>query len=452
LKKKGFPLPFLLPLCRRILKLFKRLGVRDFPEKREVFERLCAGGDADGEQEEQACRCIAYMLVIAFAAVVIAAGVLAGRSAVIDRGRLARNKAGEGSSGYELEYAREGQDPAQITVNVSEQRYEGAALEQFFETAYAKLEEVVLAGSRSAEEVSGKLNFVETIEGTRIKVTWPDIDSTYFYSSGAVVREAVTEPVIVYLTARLEYYDEVRIYSFPVRLVPEKEDAGTSFTKKLNELLTEEDKSSAGSPWFILPTAVEGENIDWGEKAGNRHIWILLLGLGAIAAVVPAVRSELSAREKKREQEMLRDYPDIITKFVLLVTAGMTCRAAWEKICGDYSKAGGKMRYAYEEMLRSAHELRFGASEAKVYEDFGKRCGIPAYRKFGVLLANNLKRGSRDLTAVLEQEAVEALESRTADVRRQAAEAGTKLLLPMFGMLCLVFAIIMVPAFSAFGG
>ena len=35
---------------------------------------------------------------------------------------------------------------------------------------------------------------------------------------------------------------------------------------------------------------------------------------------------------------------------------------------------------------------------------------------------------------------------------RQAAEAGTKLLLPMFGMLCLVFAIIMVPAFSAFGG
>lgn len=232
MKKKGFPLPFLLPLCRRILKLLKRLGIRDFPEKKEVFERLCAGGDADVEQEEQACRCIAYMLVIAFAAVVITAGVLAGRSAVIDRGRLARNKAGEGSSGYELEYAREGQDPAQITVNVSEQRYEGAALEQFFETAYAKLEEAVLAGSRSAEEVSGKLNFVETIEGTRIKVTWPDIDSTYFYSSGAVVREAVTEPVIVYLTARLEYYDEVRIYSFPVRLVPEKEDAGTSFTKK----------------------------------------------------------------------------------------------------------------------------------------------------------------------------------------------------------------------------
>ena len=96
--------------------------------------------------------------------------------------------------------------------------------------------------------------------------------------------------------------------------------------------------------------------------------------------------------------------------------------------------------------------MRFGVSEAKVYEDFGKRCGVPAYRKLGVLLANNLKRGSRDLTGVLEQEAAEALEGRTAEVRRQAGEAGTKLLLPMFGMLCLVFAIIMVPAFLSFGG
>ena len=106
----------------------------------------------------------------------------------------------------------------------------------------------------------------------------------------------------------------------------------------------------------------------------------------------------------------------------------------------------------YEEMLRTAHELRFGASEAKVYEDFGKRCGVAEYRKFGVLLANNLKRGSRDLTGVLEREATEALEARTARARVKAGEAGTKLLLPMFGMLCLVFAIIMVPAFSSFGG
>ncbi|MBO4506352.1 MAG: hypothetical protein J5728_08005 [Lachnospiraceae bacterium] len=450
--KKDFPLPFLRPVCERIVKLLKRFGVKDFPVKRESLERLDVNGDADEAQEEQACRTVAFMMIIAFAAILIAAAVRAGHAAVISEGRLARKGAGEGSSGYELEVVREGEEPEQITVNVSEQRYEGAELERFFEAAYLKLEKKVLAGNVSAEEVSERLDFVDGIEGTPIKVTWPDIDSTYFYKSGAIVSEAVTEPVIVSLTARLEYYDEVRLYSFPVRLVKKSEETGAAFVRKLNELLKKEDTESADSPWFNLPTAVEGEDIGWSEKDRDKCPWILLLGLGGIAAVIPAMRSDIAGKEKKREQEMMRDYPDIITKFVLLVTAGMTCRGAWEKICGDYADKAGRKRYAYEEMLRSAREMRFGVSEAKVYEDFGKRCGVPAYRKLGVLLANNLKRGSRDLTGVLEQEASEALEGRTAEVRRQAGEAGTKLLLPMFGMLCLVFAIIMVPAFLSFGG
>ena len=96
--------------------------------------------------------------------------------------------------------------------------------------------------------------------------------------------------------------------------------------------------------------------------------------------------------------------------------------------------------------------MRFGVSEAGVYENFGRRCGVDAYRKFGMLLSNNLRRGSRDLTLLLKSEASEAMEKRREEAARSAQEASTRLLLPMFGMLCLVFAIIMVPAFSSFGG
>ena len=442
----------LKPLCRQIMKLLGKLGIHDLPAKRESIERLYVNTDAKEAQEEQACRCIGYMLIIAFVTAVLAISVLIGGRVFVNDGRLPRNAAGEGGSSYELELERDGCEPEQIQVNVSEQRYEGAELERFFEEACESLEKAVLGENADAENVSERLNLVKEIGGTRIKVSWPELDSTYFYSTGNIVYEAVTEPVIVCLTAVLEYYDEVRIHTFPIRLVPKSKNAAELFLEKLNELLREEDRSSADSPWFNLPTAVEGEEIGWAEKARTKHIWIILLGLGAICAVIPAMRSEIAGREKKREEEMMKDYPDIIIKFVLLVTAGMTCRSAWEKICTDYVKSEGRKRFAYEEMLRTAHELRFGASEAKVYEDFGKRCGVTAYRKFGILLANNLKRGSRDLTCVLEQEAMEALEARTARARVKAGEAGTKLLLPMFGMLCLVFAIIMVPAFSAFGG
>ena len=104
----------------------------------------------------------------------------------------------------------------------------------------------------------------------------------------------------------LEYYDEVRIHSFPIRLIPKSKNASELFAENLEKLLREEDRSSADSLWFNLPTAVEGEEIGWSEKAGTKHVWIILLGLGAICAVIPAMRSEIAGREKKREEDMAK--------------------------------------------------------------------------------------------------------------------------------------------------
>jgi hypothetical protein len=44
-------------------------------------------------------------------------------------------------------------------------------------------------------------------------------------------------------------------------------------------------------------------------------------------------------------------------------------------------------------------------------------------------------------------EAIQAFESRKNTAKRMGEEAGTKLLMPMFGMLAVVFIMVMVPAF-----
>ena len=164
----------------------------------------------------------------------------------------------------------------------------------------------------------------------------------------------------------------------------------------------------------------------------------------------------------------MRDYPDIISKFIMLITAGMTCRAAWEKICSDYrrsierekskdeavktgkKKKAGNRRYAYEEMIISNNEMQLGLPEIKVYERFGTRCSVPAYNRFGNMLARNIKRGSAGIIEILESEAKESFAERRENVRKKGEETGTKLLIPMFGMLILVIAIVVVPAFSSF--
>lgn len=88
-----------------------------------------------------------------------------------------------------------------------------------------------------------------------------------------------------------------------------------------------------------------------------------------------------------------------------------------------------------------------GASEGECYEEYGIRCNLSEYRKFGMMLSQNLRKGTRGLTELLEREAEDAFEQRKNLAKKAGEEAGTKLMIPLFLMLIIVFAIVIVPAF-----
>ena len=127
----------------------------------------------------------------------------------------------------------------------------------------------------------------------------------------------------------------------------------------------------------------------------------------------------------------------------------MTVRKAWFKIARDDEGQKEKKgeRAAYEEMVYAMHEIQGGISEGECYERFGGRCGLTSYRKFGAMLSQNLRKGTKGLTDLLKKETVDAFEDRKNQARKLGEEAGTKLLGPMFMMLAVVLVIIVVPAF-----
>lgn len=453
LNRKEHPFKSIYPLADRIYSFLKKYLRVNFIADKEIMERVYVNEDAEFMTRAEACKTISNMLVLILATIVLIALTLLGKSGIIGEGnRIARSDTGEGKRRYELVVSEEESDwSTAVDFSVSEKKVSEDRLDPYFEQAYLQLEKQVL-GENAAESVCDDLNLVSEIAGTEIKVTWPDLDHKYIFSTGRIRFSELEEPIMVCLTARLEYYDEVRFYSFYVRLIPKEKSEAELFMDKLTAMLKSEDRATADSEWFYLPQSVNGKAINWSEKQQNTWLMVAGFGLTAAVAVIPLSKSEIRKKDKKREEQMLRDYPDIISKFVLLVTAGMTCRMAWSKICSDYLANKTSERYAYEEMLKSEREMKFGRSEKEVYERFGKRCGIRAYRKFGMLLSNNIKRGSRELLGMLEAESEEAFSDRRDTIKTKAQEAGTKLLLPMFGMLCLVFAIILVPALSSFGG
>lgn len=91
--------------------------------------------------------------------------------------------------------------------------------------------------------------------------------------------------------------------------------------------------------------------------------------------------------------------------------------------------------------------MQSGITEAECYEHFGKRIGLPSYVKLGALLSQNLRKGTKGLTEILAQEAMQAYEERRQFMKKQGEEISTKLLLPMSMMLIVVLTIVVVPAF-----
>ena len=134
----------------------------------------------------------------------------------------------------------------------------------------------------------------------------------------------------------------------------------------------------------------------------------------------------------------------------------MTMHGAFTKIAFDYEKKKAEsknfkeIRYAYEEMLIVSYEMQSGVSEVKCYENFGKRCKENLYIKLGVLLSQNLKKGSQNVSVLLDEEMRNTLEVRKNLAKKLGEEAGTKLLLPMILMLAVVLIILIFPAFLSF--
>lgn len=156
--------------------------------------------------------------------------------------------------------------------------------------------------------------------------------------------------------------------------------------------------------------------------------------------------------KKKREQQMMADYSDIIAKLTVLTGAGLSLPQAWIRLAADYEagRQTAEIRWAYEEVVATGRQIQNGVSPGRAFGEFGRRIGLHAYIKLGNLLEQNMKKGTKGLSDMLQAEAYQAFEERKHQVRRVGEEISTKLLLPMFMMFGVVLIIIIIPALLSF--
>lgn len=90
--------------------------------------------------------------------------------------------------------------------------------------------------------------------------------------------------------------------------------------------------------------------------------------------------------------------------------------------------------------------------ELEALRRFGERNPLREYRKLALLLEQNLRKGTRELLAMLDREELLAFELRQNLAKKAGEEASTRLLLPMIGLLGIVMAILLIPAMMTMNG
>ena len=345
-------------------------------------------------------------------------------------------------------------------LEVRSRKYDQGQAGVLADRLFKILPERILGKNSDLGHVTSRLFLPEEVEGFPFSIAWESSSYALVDSDGMVGnlamgekerRETTITAVLTYdngTAEGLRFEKEYPVTVFPPALTQEEK-----LSAQIEEALRAADEKSVSDSFFPLPEASDDLTFYWEEKPSDPGAALMLFAAAVSGLATAAMGSRLHQKVVDRERQLMLDYPQIISKFVLYLGAGLSIRSTFIKIGEDYSRKkeeGGGSRGAYEEVLLVSRELMSGVPEAEAYARFGQRCRSRQYTRLCTLLTQNIRKGNKELLSVMQQEAQASFEERRSTARKLGEEAETKLLLPMVLMLAITMLIIIIPAYYSF--
>ncbi len=347
-----------------------------------------------------------------------------------------------------------------ISIDIKSREYSTDELAEYSKALDEKLWKRILGRNEDADNITYDLDLVSHIEGFPFTISWKSDKPLIINSKGKINTKELESTaddggICVRLCAGISCgdYSEDKYSYVTVRKIGKPESE--SIRESIMESVSESDEGSRHQSVLKLPENAGMRNVRFYNASVNRGWAVLFAGVAAAALVMTAKDKKILDAAKERDKQMDTDYPNIVNRYILYLTAGMNPRTVWSAICKRYEEdvAGGmERRYAYEEMKTTLRFIEEGGGELRAYDDFAARCQNMKYRSFISLVKQTVEKGSDRVAALMQEEAEKACAGRCDRIKVMAAEAQTKLLLPMFMMLIVVIVIVMVPAFMGLNG
>ena len=452
-EKRGIK-TFFMPGAMLLVLAYHRVNEYFFPmkdkESLRYFDQVYVGENPEETRLKKESELVGLLLIIMFGTACLYLVLVVSQTVKTKKLEvLKRPESGSSEETLVAEY-----DGREYALDIELNQAVPTAEEQanFVSQVEDELEEYILGDNKSLEEITSDLRLDEGVFSDALTIYWTSSDAEIVATDGTVSNDQIEDSVEIELVASITYFDTKSEESFDLVVLPESEETQvkTMLENRLKEMLSVDETVEK----ITLPLKINGKEIAYYNYSEDNSSYVFWLGIFAAFLMLPYGVSLRRTKLLKRRGQLICDYPDVVSKMTILLESGMSIRMAMERIASDYErrKEAGRRKgeaYAYEEILRTRNELALGVSEQEAYENFGRRCGNIYYIRFASLLIQNLRKGNESLLLSLQQEVTEARRERQAEIRKNGEAVGVKLLLPMAGMLVIVMALILVPAFMS---
>lgn len=352
----------------------------------------------------------------------------------------------------------QGETTEQVTLNVNQRRFTQEECEEKMQEAFAYLEEHIKGENDSLSEVTENLDFTIDYEQYPFDVEFQPEDYMLMDGDGNLKNEeaqllaegyeekSLLEGIQTKVAVTLWYGEESKKKIYEIVVFPKREDDQKKFFEEVLGKLERLEEETSYEEGFLLPVKIDGVQITRIDNNGVTPFSILVMGTIFAGLLLLRERENRRQKEQKRREMLQRCYPWFVNELVLLLGAGMQVKNIFNIILHEYGKEED-LKPLTEELRIAKHSMEIGMSEQQVYYQLGRRLKLPCYIKLMTLLEQNVKRGTKGLTATFEQEELAALEERKNLAKRYGEEAGTKLLGPMILLMLVIMFMIMIPAF-----
>ena len=197
---------------------------------------------------------------------------------------------------------------------------------------------------------------------------------------------------------------------------------------------------------FIMPFAVFGLSLLYLFLVAHFH-WTLTMkitvsvGMALLGFYLPDLF--LNNKIARRQQSIMRAFPDALDLLLICVESGMSVEAAFQRVAAEIGAQSGELA---EEFGLTTAELSYLPERRQAFENLATRCGHSGVKAVATAL-NQAEKYGTPMGQALRVAAQENREQRMSEAEQKAASLPAKLTVPMiiFFLPCL-FVVILGPA------